>query len=317
VTPATAPFDHASALAPAGARAFWLRAADGVRLRVGHLGQGEAGTVLLIPGRTEYLEKYGEAAGEFAAYGFGTLTLDYRGQGLADRPLPDRRVGHVADFADYQKDVAALVAFAEARALPRPWFLLSHSLGGAIAYRALLEGLAVRAAVFSSPMWGIRMNPLLPPVAWGLGWLADRAGWDDWVVPGMGRETYVRTAPPDDNLLTTDPAMLARMRAQLDAVPGLDLGAPSVPWLYRALVECRALQRAAPPAHPMLAFLPGEECIVCPRAIRAITARWPDARLELVEGGRHETMMETPARRRRFYDAVAGFFRDHHEREAA
>jgi alpha-beta hydrolase superfamily lysophospholipase len=31
----------------------------------------------------------------------------------------------------------------------------------------------------------------------------------------------------------------------------------------------------------------------------------------LIEGGRHETMMETPARRRRFFDEAAAFFSEH------
>ena len=62
-----APFHHQSARAAATARAYWAHAADGVRLRVGHLSDGPCGTVLLLPGRTEYLEKYGEAAREFLA----------------------------------------------------------------------------------------------------------------------------------------------------------------------------------------------------------------------------------------------------------
>ena len=58
----------------------------GVRIRVGlwHR-QGPAGTVLLFPGRTEYVEKYGRTARLLAARGLATLVIDWRGQGIADR----------------------------------------------------------------------------------------------------------------------------------------------------------------------------------------------------------------------------------------
>jgi len=53
---------------------------------VGHwTGQHVKGTVLLFPGRTEYIEKYGPAAADFLARGFATVVIDWRGQGLADR----------------------------------------------------------------------------------------------------------------------------------------------------------------------------------------------------------------------------------------
>ena len=79
---------------------------------------------------------------------------------------------------DYQRDVAAVMALARAEALARPPFhLVSHSMGGAIGLRALHDGLPVRAAVFSAPMWGIRMHPALRPLAWALATLL-RAGRD-------------------------------------------------------------------------------------------------------------------------------------------
>ena len=65
-----APLFHDVADAPADGRAFWLHAADGVRLRVGlwrH--EGAQGTVFLLPGRTEYIEKYGRAAADLRARG--------------------------------------------------------------------------------------------------------------------------------------------------------------------------------------------------------------------------------------------------------
>jgi len=284
-----------------------MHAADGVRLRLGRLATGGSGTVLMMPGRTEYLEKYGAIAGEFAGQGYGMVAVDFRGQGLADRFLSDPRIGHVARFSDYQHDVTALVAFATAQAMPKPWVVIGHSMGGAIALRAVLNGLDVAGAVFSAPMWGIAMNPVLRPVAWGLGWVAHRTAMNWWITPGTKADTYVRICDPADNFLTDDPAQIAAMRAQLDAVPGLDLGGPSVPWLYRALRECADLQRNADPQVPTLTFMPTRDEIVSQAAMRAMTARWRNATLVEVPDGRHETMVEIQSRRQLFLDRTLAF----------
>jgi len=47
---------------PEGGAAWWLTADDGLRIRLGVWSKEAAkGTVLLFPGRTEYIEKYGRA----------------------------------------------------------------------------------------------------------------------------------------------------------------------------------------------------------------------------------------------------------------
>ena len=90
MTAAAAPFFAEAADAPDGAVLRWLICTDGVRIRAALWRGGTMGTVLLVPGRTEYIEKYGPAAGEMAARGYSMVTVDWRGQGLADRPLADR-----------------------------------------------------------------------------------------------------------------------------------------------------------------------------------------------------------------------------------
>ena len=93
-----APFFDEIADAPSGASAFWVEASDGVRLRVALLGPPPTqakGTVLLFPGRTEYVEKYGPAAAALQMRGYACIAIDWRGQGLADRPLDDGAVRSV------------------------------------------------------------------------------------------------------------------------------------------------------------------------------------------------------------------------------
>ena len=66
---------------PDGGEAWWLTADDGVRIRVGAWAKdAPKGTVLLFPGRTEYIEKYGRTAAHLARRGYATRWLP--GQGL-------------------------------------------------------------------------------------------------------------------------------------------------------------------------------------------------------------------------------------------
>ena len=113
-----APLDNVLAQGPQNGCAVWLKTADGTRIRAGFWAADAAkGTVVLLPGRTEYIEKYGRTAADFAKAGFATLTLDWRGQGMSARALADPKVGHVGDFAEYQEDLDALLEFAKAKGL--------------------------------------------------------------------------------------------------------------------------------------------------------------------------------------------------------
>ena len=114
-------------------QAFWIHTRDKRRCRLGlWRAATPKGTIIIFPGRTEYIEKYASIAADFVARDYNTVTIDWRGQGLADRALPDRLKGHVADFAEYQRDHAALIEAMTALALPKPWTLLAHSMGGCI-----------------------------------------------------------------------------------------------------------------------------------------------------------------------------------------
>jgi lysophospholipase len=311
VTSAEAPFYSDVAEAPEGVAVRWLTAADGVRLRAAVWREGVKGTVLLFPGRTEYVEKYGPAASELRARGYAMATIDWRGQGLADRLVSDRAAGHVRSFADYQHDVAALMAFVRAEGLPGPFFLIAHSMGGAIGLRAIYRHLPVRAVAFSAPMWGIRIHPALRPVAWALSTASRTVGRGHRYAPGTSPVTYVAAAPFADNMLTRDEGMFAFMQRQVHTHPDLALGGPSLHWLNAALLECFDLQRKPSPRLPCYTALGLLDRIVDTQPIRVRMGRWPGARFDLIPGVEHEVMMETPTVRKQFYDAAVALFDAH------
>ena len=297
---------------PVSGRALWVTAQDGVRLRIAVWPDGERGTVLLFPGRTEYVEKYGRAAQDLGQRGYATVTIDWRGQGLADRPLPDPNMGHVATFTEYQQDVAAMLALARDLNLPEPFYLIGHSMGGAIGLRALTEGLTVRAAAFSAPMWGIQLARMMQPLAWLLRQTPGAFGQSLRYAPGTGPITYTAEAPFEDNVLTTDREMYHYMQMQVTAQPSLALGGPSIHWVREALVECHALASTASPDLPTVTFLGTRESVVDPVPILRRMPGWPGGQLEMVAGAQHEVMMEQIATRARFFDAAAALFDANH-----
>lgn len=304
---------------PADAAAYWTVCADGVRIRVAVWGAdvGNRGTVLLFPGRTEYIEKYGRTAAEFAARGYATLVIDWRGQGLSDRLLEDTALGHVGEFADYQLDAQAALSLARKLELPQPYSLFAHSMGGCIGLRALIDGLPVTSAVFSGPMWGIALTTSKRSLGWTASTLAHSFGFGDMLAPGTLRETYVLANPFEDNMLTTDAEMFDYMKRQVSAHPDLALGGPTLSWLNKALRECRALRAHPTPNVPCITYLGTNERIVDIPTIHDRMSRWPNGELVIIDQGEHEIVMESPQTRARLYDEACALFARHAKMEAA
>jgi lysophospholipase len=289
--------------------AHWIETSDGKKLRVAHWTvEGAKGTVLLFPGRTEYVEKYGITAAELARRGLAVMAIDWRGQGLADRLLPDPLVGHVETFSDYQKDVAAMMRAARGLQLPRPFFLLAHSMGGSIGLRAVMEGLSVQAVAFTAPMWGIRISPHLRPVASILSQLMPKIGQGYRLPPGTKLDPYVTAEPFEDNMLTNDEQMFDMMRDQLTAHPEMSLGGPSFIWLREALSETKHLSLRAAPSLPCLTLLGTNERIVHVGRVKDRMENWKNGHLQIVDGAEHEILMETPAIRDAALDDIARLF---------
>lgn len=306
-----APYHTDIAEGPEGGKAFWLTAGDGVRIRLGVWPGGDRGTVLMFPGRTEMVEKYGRVAAEFAARGYSSIAIDWRGQGIADRLADDPDVGHVGRFSDYQLDVVAVLGAVSDLKLPKPWFLMAHSMGGAIGLRALMLGLPVNAVCFSAPMWDILIPAHKRPQGWTVAWLSKKLGFEHHYIPGKSGESYVATAAFEDNELTTDPEMFAYMQRQLHAHPEMALGGASLGWLYEALKECRRFRTLPLPGTPALTWLGTNERIVEPSAIHQIMARWPNGGLEILDRGEHEVFFERPDLRNRIYEETCALFAAH------
>ncbi|MCL5775787.1 alpha/beta hydrolase [Limibaculum sp. FT325] len=306
-----------AAVPPGGAawdRPLRFAAADGVGLRGGVWNpSGGRGHVVLLPGRTEFLEKLSIPAAALAARGFAVAGLDWRGQGLSDRVLPDALKGHVGDFAEYRADLAALLAQPEVADLPRPRVLVAHSMGGCIALGALLRGeLAADAAILSAPMLGISLNPALRAASAVVVTLGMRLGQHHlWAPLPEPARPYVLQGF-DGNVLTGDRALFDWIVEVLRREPALRLGqAPTLGWLDAASAEMRWIARAARPLGlPALALIGSEERVVDPAALRRTA---PRLGLDIGEiaGARHEIFLEAAPVRAAAWQAIDAFLDRH------
>lgn len=294
---------------PEAAQAYWVTTSDGLKIRLGAwTPEGAQGTVLIFPGRTEYIEKYGTTAADLAAHGLASVAIDWRGQGLADRMLDDRLTGHVEHFTDYQKDVAAMMRAVRELNLPRPYYLLAHSMGGCIGLRAAMEGMAVQAAAFTGPMWGVHIAPHMRLPAKVMSTLMPKFNQGHRLAAGTSPLPYVMSSPFEDNTLTTDVEMFDMMRDQVIAHPDLQLGGPSYVWLREALAETAHLAERAAPSLPCISFVGSNERIVEVPRIHARMESWKGGELHVVDGGEHEILMEDRAIRDDVIKRISNLF---------
>ena len=130
--------------------------ADGKKLFVSVFpSEGKKGTVIIHHGFTESVEKFSEVIYALNQAGYTVGMHEARGHGRSyTDPGVDKASGdtYVAHFDDYVEDLHALMGTVY-RDLPRPYFLLCHSMGGAVGALYLEKYPGVfEKAVLSSPM---------------------------------------------------------------------------------------------------------------------------------------------------------------------
>lgn len=296
--------------APRNGGAEWLEAKDGERLRVAlFLPDGPArGSVVLSPGRAEFIEKYFEVIGELQERGFAVLTHDWRGQGLSDRSKRSWLWGHARGWRPFISDFRHLLDCFEDR-LPKPWIAVGHSMGGGLTALALAEGEERFAAVvLSAPMLSLETGTRSTASVRRLALMMNFAGRSRQLVlppPDPRTETF------ESNVVTHDRARWERAHAQMLADPGLKEGGVTWGWLAFALILSErvfASRRIDRLDIPVAIVAAEEEKLVANGAAKAMAARAPHGRYVEVPGAYHEILMETDPRRAAFwteFDAVA------------
>jgi lysophospholipase len=268
------------------------------------------GSLLFVPGRGDFYEKYLETLAGWHRSGWAVTAIDLRGQAGSGRLGTDPLTGHIDDFATWVSDLARF--WSEWRAAtPGPHVLVGHSMGGHLVLRAMAEGkVDPQAAVLSAPMLGFTAS-LLPPGAMHqaarlIMRLGDtrRPAWKWSEKPGELPETRAR-------LLTHDAERYADevwWRAQR---PEIAMGPGSWGWVERGYASMRWLARADVLARietPVLLLCADNDKLVSPAAIRAAAAQLKHG--ELIRYGteaRHELLREADPVRDKVLGAIDAF----------
>lgn len=289
---------------PEGAEEHWLEGRGGVKVRVmtAPSTRGPShGSIIVAPGRTEFIEKYFEVIRELQGRGFSVFCIDWRGQGLSGREVDNPQKGHLVSFDDPVNDLAtALKLLAEK--LPRPHIALAHSMGGAIILRALqtrrvdLDGVA-----FSAPMWGIAgLNNL---GKWYVRFMTSIGG-GGLYAPGVEhvwkREVFKK------NPVTHDKERHARCQGLITEEPRLALAGPTNGWVVAAVDAMDSFGQLGALANvriPILVATAGQELLVDNVRHEIIVSQLPDARHITIDGAKHEILMELDQYRAEFWAA--------------
>lgn len=273
-------------------------------------GASARGSILYLPGRGDFYEKYLETLEEWHRAGWRVTASDWRGQAGSGRLGKDAVTGHIADFDIWTDDLAALWARWVSET-PGPHVLAAHSMGGHLVLRALVDR-KVRpdAVVLSAPMTGVMGPPLPLPVLHTVAKLMCAVG-------DPTRQAWKSSEKPGElpaaraNLLTHDPERYADEQWWRDHRPELVMGPASWRWVERAYASWRQLE--APGALervdvPILFLSTSSDQLVSHPANLRAASRLPKG--EMVAFGdeaHHEILREVDAVRGRAMAAVAEF----------
>ena len=292
---------------PPGAECLELVTADQVRLRAMRaVPEGARGTVILLGGRGDFLERYFETTRDILARGFAVAGVDMRGQGGSQRHGPDVYRDVTTSFIHFEEDLRTLMDGLVIPTCPPPYFALGHSTGAHILLRVLRNSDWFRKAMLVSPLVEIVYGPWPKPVAALLVNGVTLAGFGSWFLPGVRRKPMGRDDFPG-NPLTSDRRRWNRDSSTLEAAPQLGLGGPTFCWLRaarRSLKELRTMER---PRAPVLIVAAAGDRVVGNEGIRRLARRVPGIALTFIPDSRHEILSERDEIRQQFLAAFDSF----------
>ncbi|MCA1406016.1 alpha/beta hydrolase [Ensifer sp. IC3342] len=264
------------------------------------------GTIVLLPGRNEAIEKYFETIADLTAAGFWVATFDWRGQGGSERLLRQPGRGHVAHFSDYERD---LMIFLEQIVLPDtrlPFSIVAHSMGALVAL-SLAPMLASRIdrMVLLAPFVGLSGQAVGQRNIFAIATIMD------WL--GLGRLPLHRdkgNLPFANNVLTADARRFARNQALTDACPRLRVGPPTARWLRETFQAMRRVLRREHLTRvtvPTIILAPTADRLVPHLAVEFLSRNFRAGHMIPIDGARHELFQEADRYRAQVMAAIFAF----------
>lgn len=264
------------------------------------------GTVVIIGGRGDFLERYFETMEDLMARGFAVASVDLRGQGGSQRLSDEIYRGPVRSFADFDEDVRAFMEDVVLPHCPAPYFALGHSTGGHVLLRVLRDKKWFKKAVLVAPLVDVLYGVWPRALAAALVSTVVACGLGGMFLPGamkhpMGREHFT------GNPLTSDEWRWNRDSGTLEAAPNLGLGGATFSWLHAARRSMASVARMKKSPVPILIISSGMDHVVSNDAIWRLARRVPGISLVSIPGAQHEILTENDAVRRQFLAAFDSF----------
>lgn len=298
---------------PEGARVGYFKTSDDVQLRYALWPKSEGahrGTICLVQGRTEFIEKYFETIADFRRRGFSVATFDWRGQGGSERLIGNETLGYVDKFEDYWTDLKSFHGEILLPECPPPFYLVGHSMGGLVSLFAGINDRLMFDRIFlSAPMVGLDRQPL------SMGGMARVCETLSFL--GLGRMPISRKAdkPASEtsfpgNPLTSDLIRYLRTVDVVKARPDLEIGAATVRWAAAAMGAMAEAARDSFPGRiriPLLMLAAARDEVVSTAATEQLGLRMRTGRHVVIAGARHELFMENDIIRGQVFAAFDAF----------
>jgi len=292
---------------PEGAEVFDFEGAGGSLRAAIFPVADERARVVLMAGRAEFIEKYFEVVGELQARGFSVAMMDWRGQGLSERLLPDRAKGHIASFETYKDDLRLFTEEIALKKFKAPLILMTHSMGGAPGLQLLADGYdKFRAAVLCAPMTRFLANPPRLALYRVLSQVACAVGASTRPIPGAEDHSLKF----EGNILTSDRARHDRFRDLQAAAPNAVLHEPTYGWLkaaMKAIDDLHRPERFQRLKTPVLIVSAENDRLVDSSDHERLAALSPFIRRVMIKGALHEIMMEADAFRAAYWREFDAF----------
>lgn len=291
----------------------FLHTFDGTRIRSGHWRTDHLpcrGTVVVLGGRAEFIEKYGEVIRNLMQRGFDVSSMDWRGQGLSDRMLDDATKGYVESYQHYVQDLKHYIDRVVSEGCRRPLMMMAHSMGASIVLHFLKRFTdVVDKAVLLSPMVDLRTRPIPYFIAKWCSGLMVRLGRGDAAIPSIQRnDSFFR--PFRQNWLTGDRDRFNRIQCLLKHNPRLSVNAVTFQWLmatFAAIDHFRQPGFCDTIHTPLLLVAAGRDRVVSNEATYRLAEKLPHGRIITVAGARHEILQEQDGMRDQFWQAFDRF----------
>ena len=297
---------------PPDLRDGMLQTADGALLRHAFWRTAHPpckGTVVLLQGRGEYIEKYFETIVGLLVRGFDVCTFDWRGQGGSSRLIKNPAKGYIDSFEQYHADLDTVlngVVLPDCRA---PYFILAHSTGALIALSSAPRiASRVQRMVLCSPLLRFGKMPIGQNKLKFIAGVLSTFGFGSLQL--SSRNVNYEKRRFAGNRLSDDMRRFERNNNFALAHPEIAVGTPTAAWIFAA---AQAMDAVSDPDFigsitiPTLLIGGGNDKVVSLSAIEEMGFKMRSGKAIIIDGARHEILQERDVYREQLLAAFHAF----------